>query len=109
MTEAYLHYLWQFQQFSLQGLCTSAGQPLAVLATGLPHRTAGADFQQARIRLDGLEWAGAVEIHVRASDWQRHGHQHDAAYENVILHVVWEEDVPLLRPCLLYTSPSPRD
>lgn len=98
MTEAYLHYLWQFQHFDARHLHTTTGDALHILATGMPHRNAGADFQQARVRLAGMEWAGAVEIHVRASDWQRHGHQHDAAYENVILHVVWEEDLPLFRP-----------
>jgi hypothetical protein len=98
MTESFLAYLWQFQQFDRTDLRTQQGAPLQVIHPGQPNAHAGADFQNARLRLDGLDWAGAVEFHLRASDWYRHHHERDAAYENVILHVVWLYDAPVRRP-----------
>jgi hypothetical protein len=106
MKEDFLHYVWQFQYFDKEALATTAGEPLQVLRPGYPHRSAGPDFAQAQLRLGGMAWAGSVEIHLRASDWLRHGHQHDPAYEGVVLHVVWDADLPICRrdgseiPCL---------
>jgi hypothetical protein len=47
--------------------------------------------------IGNLEWCGSVEIHVRSSDWNRHGHQNDPAYNRVILHVVWQKDQEVFR------------
>jgi hypothetical protein len=98
MTESFLAYLWQFQQFDRTALKTAQGEALHVLHPGRPNAHAGADFQDARLRLGELDWAGAVEFHLRSSDWFRHHHQRDAAYESVILHVVWQHDAPIRRP-----------
>lgn len=98
MTESFLAYLWQFQQFSRLDLKTTQGDPLHVLHPGRLNPHAGADFQEARVRLGELAWAGAVELHLRSSDWFRHQHQRDAAYESVVLHVVWQHDGPVCRP-----------
>lgn len=97
MQESFLHFLWRFQYFDKQCLQTVQGEPIRVLRPGLPHQDAGPDFSQARALINGIEWAGHVEIHLRASDWNAHAHQHDAAYDNVILHVVWQDDVPIRR------------
>ncbi|MCU0450481.1 MAG: DUF2851 family protein [Bernardetiaceae bacterium] len=94
MTEAFVAYLWRLQYFDQRGLATTAGAPLRVLAPGRPNPHAGADFAEAQIELDGLRWAGAVEIHLRTSDWLRHGHQQNQAYDQVVLHVVWQNDLP---------------
>jgi hypothetical protein len=59
---------------------------------GYTNTDAGPDFKNAKIRIGEITWNGHVEIHVRASDWRRHNHQHDPAYENVVLHVVWDAD-----------------
>ncbi|MFT4031503.1 MAG: DUF2851 family protein [Siphonobacter sp.] len=97
MNEAFLHYIWQFQQYRQTDLVTHDQQVLQIISPGKPHQHAGADFQNARIRLNNLEWAGAVEVHIRSSDWFRHHHEQDSAYENVILHVVWTDDERILR------------
>ncbi|WP_367915732.1 DUF2851 family protein [Leadbetterella sp. DM7] len=95
--EELLHYVWQYQLFDAAGLQTDDGQMLRVIKTGTPHSHAGPDFENARIALDGMIWAGKVEIHLLASDWEKHGHQHDAAYDAVILHVVWKNDRVICR------------
>ncbi|PMD97033.1 hypothetical protein BWI97_10155 [Siphonobacter sp. BAB-5405] len=97
MTEDFIHYLWQFQQFDATALQTETGDSVQVISPGKAHQDAGPDFQQARIRISTLEWVGTVEIHTRSSDWFRHTHETDAAYENVILHVVWIHDAPVYR------------
>lgn len=97
MREDYLHYLWQFQKFKPQVLKTSDGFEVTVLSCGSHNSLSGPDFFNARLLIDGQEWAGNVEIHLRSSDWYMHGHENDPAYDNVILHVVWEHDVEVYR------------
>lgn len=58
---------------------------------------AGPDFEQARVRIGTIEWIGSVEIHIDASGWTDHRHEQDAAYNNVVLHVVWRNNKPALR------------
>ena len=91
MTEAFLQYVWQHQLLDA-GLTTTDGQPVAVLRAGELNRDAGPDFFDARVRIGDVEWAGNVEIHIHSSDWNAHHHTSDAAYNNVILHVVYEHD-----------------
>lgn len=97
MSESFLHYLWQFQYFERKDLLTSEGEQITVLKTGLLNSNAGPDFFNAKINIDGIEWAGNVEIHVKSSDWFAHHHEIDTAYSNVILHVVWENDKPVVQ------------
>ena len=91
MTEAFLHYVWRHQLLD-RGLTTTDGQPVVVLRAGEQNTDAGPDFFNARLRIGDVEWAGNVEIHIHSSDWNAHRHQHDAAYNNVVLHVVYEHD-----------------
>ena len=106
MIEDFLHYVWQHQYFDKTDLRTSDGQEITVLKPGFRHADAGPDFPGARLRLGDVEWNGAVEIHLRASDWARHQHQTDPKYDQVILHVVLTDDAPVHRtngtpvPCL---------
>lgn len=90
-----MHYVWKYQAFDRKALQTSAGEPIEVWAGGFHNDHAGPDFEQARLRLGKTLWAGQVELHLRSSDWYRHGHHQDPAYRNVILHVVYEEDRPV--------------
>jgi hypothetical protein len=92
MNEITMAYLWKNQLFSKWKISLTNGDPVQILHPGVENIHAGADFQQAKIRINDLLWIGAVELHVRSSDWNLHGHQTDQSYENVILHVVWEDD-----------------
>jgi len=95
MNESFIHYLWQFQYFERDALSTADGEQLRVLKTGTPNTNAGPDFFNAKVNIDGIELIGNVEIHIKSSDWFAHHHEKDAAYNNVILHVVWENDIPV--------------
>lgn len=106
MKEELLHYAWRMRRFNADNLQTTDGQPVEVLQPGQLNTHAGPDFLHARLRIGDTIWAGNVEMHLRSSDWLQHGHQSDAAYNNVILHVVYEEDTAICRingtdiPCL---------
>ena len=97
MQEDFLHYLWQHQYFDKTDLRTDDGQPITVLRPGHRNPDAGPDFLQARLQLGEVEWSGAVEIHLRASDWHRHQHQTDPKYDQVVLHVVHVADASVQR------------
>ena len=91
MTEFFLYYVWENRL--LDGtLQTVSGQPVEIVNPGFRNTDSGPDFLEAKIRIGDQLWAGHVEIHVRTSDWNRHGHQNDKAYSNVVLHVVYEND-----------------
>jgi len=106
MREDFLHYLWRMKRFDLFALQTTQGEKITIQKFGTHNHHAGPDFLDARVVIDETLWAGNVEIHVNASEWNAHGHQTDKAYDNVILHVVLEEDKPIFRrsgqriPCL---------
>lgn len=97
MTEAFLHYLWQFQYFDKKDLATSDGEALQIRTPGFYNTHAGPDFSQAKLTIGVLDWMGSVEIHVKASEWTQHKHQQDQAYDTVVLHVVWKNDRDILR------------
>ncbi|MBX2895717.1 MAG: DUF2851 family protein [Cyclobacteriaceae bacterium] len=97
MTESFLHYLWQFQYFDKKELITTTGELVSISKPGILNTDAGPDFSQAKIKVDQISWVGSVEIHIQSSDWYEHNHHQDAAYENVVLHVVWEENKPVYR------------
>jgi hypothetical protein len=96
--EDFLHYVWKFRLFDRIGLLTNDGEELEVLSAGLHNSDSGPDFHNARIRIGDTVWAGNVEVHLSSSDWQKHGHTTDNAYDNVILHVVYRDDEPLVLP-----------
>ena len=97
MREDFLHYVWQHQYFDKLDLRTVDGEEIQVLRPGHRNSDAGPDFLNARLRLGDVEWNGAVEIHLRASDWARHNHQIDPKYDQVVLHVVGSHDVDVTR------------
>lgn len=77
---------------------TVQGQQLRVSVAGMHNSDQGPDFLDARIRLDDTNWAGNIEVHVNSSDWKLHNHSADENYHNVVLHVVWNDDVDLALP-----------
>lgn len=90
--EVFLHYIWQNKSFDPSNLTTTQGQALGIHSPGLLNSAAGPDFEEGQIELNGLQWNGPIEMHLRSSDWYRHQHQKDRAYDQVILHVVYEHD-----------------
>jgi hypothetical protein len=92
MREEFLYYIWE-NRLTDKNLKTEEGEAVDIVATGYRNTDSGPDFLDARIQIGDKLWAGHVEIHVKSSDWNRHGHQNDKAYKNVILHVVYENDV----------------
>lgn len=91
--ENLMYYVWQQRLFS--SLVTVDGDPIEVIHPGLRNTGAGPDFFNAKIRMDGLLFAGNVEMHVRASDWYRHNHNEDRSYDSVVLHVVMQADAQI--------------
>lgn len=90
--EKLLHYVWKHRLLPLKTLTTTDGQEVEVIDTGLMNSDAGPDFFNAKLRIGNTMWAGNIEIHLKASDWYRHGHDKDEAYDNVVLHVVQTDD-----------------
>ncbi|OMQ09450.1 DUF2851 family protein [[Flexibacter] sp. ATCC 35103] len=95
MKEDFLHYLWRFKKFDTLNLRTTQQEQIIIIKTGDYLELAGPDFFNALIKIENQKWAGNVEIHLKSSDWYVHGHENDVAYENVILHVVWEHDTEI--------------
>ncbi len=98
MQEDFLWYIWKRQYFQKETLRTEDQTPLLVLKPGYQNHDAGPDFEQAQIKLGDVTWAGQIEMHLKSSDWQKHGHQTDPHYDAVILHVVWEHDEEVTKP-----------
>lgn len=91
--EQLLHYVWKHKLLPLQQLTATDGRTVEVIDPGMHNRKdGGPDFFNAKMKIDGTLWVGNVEIHSKASDWYRHGHDHDSAYDNVVLHVVETAD-----------------
>lgn len=96
MREALLHGLWERHKLPFHGLRLTTGEPVQIWDSGSLNSNAGPDFLNARIRIGETLWAGHVELHLKSSHWQAHRHQNDPNYQNVVLHVVWEDDREIL-------------
>jgi hypothetical protein len=92
MKEEFLHYLWKYGLFNQDELFDRDGNKIIVIHPGEYNRDSGPDFFNARILTTGTTWAGNVEIHIRSSHFENHGHHKDPAFNNVILHIVAEND-----------------
>lgn len=91
-SEELLQFAWKFRVFTQESIKLSTGECLKIISPGRHNKDSGPDFEDARIQIDSTYWAGNIEIHIRSSDWYRHHHQEDPAYDNVILHVVYVHD-----------------
>jgi hypothetical protein len=95
--EEFLHFIWENRLFDTKNLRTTSGETVGIVKTGRRNTDAGPDFFNAQVKIDDTLWAGNIEIHKKASDWEKHNHTSNKAYENVILHVVEEADKPTFR------------
>ena len=95
MKESILHYVWQYKLFSQDKLQTTDGATVEIIDTGKQNFDAGPDFFNAKVRINDILWAGNIEIHSSSSDWDKHQHQTNKAYKNVILHVVKNADTDI--------------
>ena len=92
ISEEFLHYVWRLKRFDISNLKTDKEQPITILSGGILNHNAGPDFSQGKIKIDDTIWVGNIEIHIASSDWDKHHHDTDTAYDNVILHVVYVND-----------------
>ena len=97
MQEDFLHYVWKHKAFSTSSLKTTDDEPIIIKHFGIHNHNSGPDFFNAQISINGQLWAGNVEIHIKSSYWYLHNHEKDKAYDNVILHVVWDHDSEIFR------------
>lgn len=97
MKEDLLHFIWRCDKLQGRLLTTTTSQNILIKNPGTLNRYAGPDFFNALVEVGGQLWAGNVEMHLKSSDWYAHHHEADTNYNNVILHVVWEDDISIFR------------
>ncbi len=97
MKEDLLHFIWRCDKLQGRPLTTTTSQDIVIKSPGTLNQYSGPDFFNASVEVGGQLWAGNVEIHLKSSDWYAHHHENDANYDNVILHVVWEDDISIFR------------
>ena len=85
--EKLLHYVWKHKILPLKSLLTTDGREIEIIDPGTYNTNQGPDFFNAKIKIDGTLWAGNIELHLKSSDWFKHGHDSDPAYNNTILHI----------------------
>ncbi|MCK5839225.1 MAG: DUF2851 family protein, partial [Bacteroidales bacterium] len=96
MPEEFLHYIWKYQLLN-PVLVSTTGEEVRIIKPGIHNSDAGPDFIDARIVIGNTLWAGNIEIHLKSSEWIRHGHHRDEKYRNVILHVVLVDNYSVKR------------
>ncbi len=97
MQEDFLHYIWKHKKFMTPDLHTTTGEIISILSGGQHNTNSGPDFFNSQLEIGDQIWVGNVEIHIKSSDWYVHNHEKDTAYDNVILHVVYEHDTEIFR------------
>lgn len=95
MTEDILHFIWMHNAYFANLYINSGGEKIEIISAGEHNKNSGPDFFNAKLKIEDTIWAGNVEIHINASDWNKHGHHLDGAYDSVILHVVAKNDTPV--------------
>lgn len=97
ISEQVLQLIWKYRLFKQTELKTQSGKQLAIKKVGHHNTNEGPDFENSLVEMDGINWAGNIEIHIHSSDWDRHKHQDNVAYNSVVLHVVFDYDVEIRR------------
>lgn len=97
MTEQFLQYLWHYQLYNPQSLYLANNEKVEIVHAGEQNTDAGPDFTNVKLKMDGILWVGNAEVHINSSDWFRHGHHKDKAYDNVIIQIVINHDAEIQR------------
>jgi len=95
MNEALLHTIWKYKLLGQNQFIGSNQEHIEIISIGEHNQDSGPDFFNAKIKINDIVLAGNVEIHIKTSDWLKHNHQLDKAYDNIVLHVVYEHDKEL--------------
>lgn len=95
--EKLMQYVWNHRLWPMENLHTVDGRRIQIIDPGRLNTHSGPDFFNAKVKIGGELWVGNIEMHVAASDWHRHGHGSDPAYDNVVLHVVDRNDTDIRR------------
>ena len=94
ITEKLVTAAWQGLLDKGCKLKTESGDVLRVIYPGKTSDAPGSDFQDAVIHINRRTLKGNIELHVNASDWHKHEHDRNPAYNGVVLHVAWRRDCP---------------
>ncbi len=109
MTERLLQFIWQFQYYNRTDLRTTSGEELQIIQQGQFNTNQGPDFLEAKIRIGKTTLIGNIELHLSAEDWEKHDHQFDRNYQNVILHVLWNPQKSIFHlPTLVLSDKVPK-
>jgi hypothetical protein len=95
MKEELLHFIWKYKLLKPGIYHSVKGRKIKIVHPGELNTNSGPDFFNSKIEVDGVLLAGNVEIHIRSSDWMKHGHQTDTSYNNLVLHAVYLYDKPV--------------
>lgn len=95
MKEEFLYFIWKYKLFSINDLFSVDNCKIIIENIGVRNENSGPDFLNAQIIIDTQKWFGNIEMHIKSSDWYLHNHETDKNFDSVILHVVWEYDMPI--------------
>lgn len=93
--EKYLHFIWKYKYYIDKNLLLTNGKQITIINHGTYNCNEGPDFLNAHIKIDNIDFYGHVEIHINASDWIKHNHDNNEKYNNVILHVIFNDDIDI--------------
>jgi hypothetical protein len=93
--EDFLQFAWQHKLLKPLPLITKSGKEISIIKPGELNKDAGPDFFNAQIKINNLVLVGNIEVHIKTSDWLKHKHQNDKSYDNIILHIVYQNDIEL--------------
>lgn len=95
MNEALLQLIWKHKLLGQLRFAGTKNESIEIQSIGEHNQDSGPDFFNSKVCIDGVVLAGNVELHIKTSDWLKHQHQQNKAYDNLILHVVYEHDIEL--------------
>lgn len=95
MNESLLHTIWKYKLTGTVNYIGTKQEVIKIISIGEHNQNSGPDFFNSKVEINNLLLVGNLEIHVKTSDWLKHKHQSDKAYDNLVLHVVYEHDVEL--------------